>query len=145
MAIDRIDWHADSAIEEGLGWDNAGTHIGIYLAWIVQNNLVGEIHLEESAEELQLLKDRKITGRDYLIELCDEKFWEEDLNAEGLAFTQYYYEGDAIYFGDYEEVLAQHAAGIYHVKNTWENYDVMAKTIDERYQAWKLSKSIESK
>ena len=75
MAIDRIDWHADSAIEEGLDWDNAGTHIGIYLAWIVQNNLVGEIHLEESAEELQLLKDRKITGRDYLIELCDEKAW----------------------------------------------------------------------
>lgn len=140
MAIDRIDWHADMAIEEGLGWDNAGTHIGIYLAWIILNDLVGEIHLAESPEEIQMLKDRKITGRDYLIELCDEKFWEEDLNAEGLAFTQYYYENDNAYFEDYDRVLAQDLDSLYEVRNTWANYDLMAKTLDERYQAWKLSK-----
>jgi len=140
MAIDRIDWHADSAIEAGLDWDNAGTHIGMFLAWIIQNGLVGETHLEESQEEIQLLKDRKVTGRDFLIEVCDEKFWEEDLNPEGQAFTEYYYENGAVYFADYTEILAKNLASIYHVKNTWANYDLIAPMIEQRFQEWKQSK-----
>ena len=31
MAIDRIDWHAESAEKAGLSYENGGTHIGIYL------------------------------------------------------------------------------------------------------------------
>lgn len=138
MAIDRMDWHSDSALEQGLNEESAATHIGMYLAWIIEHELVGEFHLEESAAALQQLKDRQISGRDFLIELCDEKFWEEDLNPEGLAFTQAYYENDADYFNDYIEVLAQDLPSLYHVENSWDNYERIAQRINQRYQDWKL-------
>ena len=138
MAIDRIDWHGESAETADFPYENGGTHIGIYLAWIINNHLEGEMHLEESEEELQQVRDHKITGRDFLSTMCDEKFWEDDLNEEGFAFTQYYYESNQ-YFNDYDVTLV-HSKGLsdtYAVEDTWENYDLMAVVIDQKYQQWK--------
>ena len=99
MAIDRIDWNGEWAEWVGFPYENGGTHIGIYLAWIINNHLEGEFHQEESTEELQRVRDRQITGREFLSSMCDEKFWEEDLSAEAFAFTQAYYETND-YFKD---------------------------------------------
>ncbi|HQU82569.1 MAG TPA: hypothetical protein PKY59_05580 [Pyrinomonadaceae bacterium] len=135
MAIDRMDWHYGNDFPDDLPEENGGTHIGIYLAWIINNNLQGELHNDESAEALQKIKNREITGRDFLIEECDEKFWDEDLNEEGLAFTEFYY--CEIYFEDYAEVLENDLPSIYHAENTWENYDKVALVIDRRFKEWK--------
>lgn len=136
MAIDRMDWHYGGDFPDDLSDENGGTHIGIYLAWIINNDLQGEIHDEDSAEALQDVKNRKITGRDFLIEQCDEKFWEEDLNEEGFAFTEFYYHEK--YFDDYANALAKNSASIYHVENTWENYDKIAFVIDSRFKQWQF-------
>jgi len=138
MAIDRIDWHSESAEQAGFPYENGGTHIGIYLAWAINNHLEGEFHQEESEEELQQVRDRKITGRDFLIQMCDEKFWEEDLNEQAFAFTQAYYESNQ-YFNDYNEILV-HSKGLsdtYAVEDTWENYDLVAAIISQKYAEWK--------
>lgn len=135
MAIDRMDWHYDGDFPEGLPDENGGTHIGIYLAWIINNDLQGELHNDDSAEALQNVKDRKITGRDFLIDQCDEKFWDEDLNEEGLAFTEFYYSDN--YFDDYKQVLSKNLSSIYHVEDTWKNYDNIAALIDKRFKEWK--------
>ena len=134
-----MDWHYDGDFPADLPNENSGTHIGIFLAWIINNNLQGEIHNEDSIEALQDLRTRKITGRDFLIEQCDEKFWDEDLNEEGLAFTEVYY--SETYFDDYSEILAENLPSTYHVENTWENYDKIAQVIDKRFNEWQLNKS----
>ncbi len=134
-----MDWHYGDDFPEDLPDENGGTHIGIYLAWIINNDLQGEFHTEESAEALQDVKNRKITGRDFLIEQCDEKFWEEDLNDEGLAFTEFYY--SKTYFDDYAETLTENLPSIYHVENTWENYDKIALVIAKRFEEWKGNNS----
>ncbi len=139
MAIDRMDWHYGGDFPEDLPDENGGTHIGMYLAWIINNDLQGELHNEESSESLQDVKSRKITGRDFLIDQCDEKFWEEDLNDEGVTFTEFYYSEN--YFEDYAEVLAENLSSTYHVANTWENYDKIALVIDKRFDDWKKSQS----
>ncbi|RZG43071.1 DUF7832 domain-containing protein [Acinetobacter wuhouensis] len=139
MAIDRIDWHAESAEQAGFPYENGGTHIGIYLAWIINNHLEGEFHQEESEDEIAQVLARKMTGRDFLIQMCDEKFCEEDLNEEGFAFTQAYYESNE-YFKDYDATLV-HAKGLentYAIDDTWENYDLMAPVISEKYQQWRV-------
>jgi len=143
MAIDRMDWHADGEYPEDLPEENAGTHIGMYLAWIINNNLVGELHLEEDANELQAVQERRMTGREFLIRLCDSKFWNEDLSEEGLAFTEQYYgaESDG-YFADYEQALAQHLPSIYHVEDNWHNYDLIAPLITNAYEYWKTQQTI---
>lgn len=137
MAYDKMKWHYDGEYPEGMPEENAGTHIGMFLAWCIENDLVGELHLEDSTEELQQVKSREITGRDFLIEMCDESFTDEDLNDKGNAFAEFYYApDDSLYFDDYFDALNVDAQNIYEVENTWENYDKLKPLIDKRYAEW---------
>ncbi|WP_272538477.1 DUF7832 domain-containing protein [Providencia sp. PROV197] len=142
MAIDRMDWHYGGDYPEGLPTENGGTHIGFYLTWIIQNNLVGEFHLEESEDEVELVKARKMDGREFLISMCDEKFISEDLNDEGNAFTEFYYGAEeGGYFDDYERVLQSDLPSTYHVENSWENYDKIAVIISDAFAKWKKARA----
>jgi hypothetical protein len=141
-AIDRMDWHYGGDFPENLPEINGGTHIGMYLTWIIQNDLIGQIHREDSIDYIKNVLSNKITGRDFLVDMCDEKFWEEDLNEEGLKFTQYYYESDSNekfknYMDDYCDVLGQNKESIYEIENTWENYNKLKPILDKRYSDWK--------
>lgn len=135
MAIDRMDWHYGGDFPDDLPDENSGTHIGMFLAWIINNNLEGDLHKEDSAEALENVRKRKITGRDFLIDQCDEKFWEEDLSEEGFEFAESYYEND--YYVDYEKTLAENLPSIYHVEDIWENYEKIAQIIDKRFSECK--------
>ncbi|MFO0979561.1 MAG: hypothetical protein U0996_24380 [Planctomycetaceae bacterium] len=142
MAIDRADWHSGGDFPSELPSENGGTHIGMFLAWIILNGLQGEFHDEESPDELLAVRQRQMTGRDFLFRCCDGKFWDEDLSDEGKRFACAYYSGPSgngygQYIDDYEDNLAESAASIYHVADTWENYDVLAPVITRRYESWK--------
>ena len=43
MIIDCMDWHYRDNYPEGLDKVHAATHIGIFIAWIIENNLESEI------------------------------------------------------------------------------------------------------
>ena len=136
MAYDRMDWHYGSEdFPEGLNNDNAGTHIGMFISWIIERDLIGELHLQESLESISKLKLRKMTGTEFLKLECDEKLWDEDLNDIGNAFAKYYYESD-IYYEDYGSILSDYLPSIFHVNDSWENYDKLAVKLDEQFQHW---------
>ena len=143
-SIDRADWHYGGDYPKGLPLENAGTHIGMYINWIINNDLIGTLHLEDSKQGIEDVKSKKITGRDFLFQYCDEKFWEDDLNDEGLAFSKYYYQNpidpeDAYgkYIKDYETILGAEFDSLYEIPNTWENYNKIAKQITEVHSKWK--------
>ena len=73
--------------------------------------------------------------------MCDERFSERDLNAEGNAFAQYYYVDEAgrrgPYFADYKQILVAGLPSFWHVADTWDNYDKIAAVISQRYEEWK--------
>ena len=79
--------------------------IGMFLAWVIKRDLIGELHQQESVESISKVKSRKITGTEFLKLECDEKFWEEDLSDKGNAFAKYYYESN-IYYDDYGLILS---------------------------------------
>ncbi len=139
MAYDRADWHYGGDYPEGLPLENAGTHIGLFLAWIIKNNLEGEFHQKESCENLIKVRNEEISGRDFLIDMCDEKFWEEDLSEEGQSFTNHYYESD-LYLNDYDSALSSNLETLYHVENSWDNYHKLAPLISAAYDKWKKPK-----
>ena len=141
MAYDRADWHYGGDYPEDLPPENGGTHIGMFLAWAIMNGLEGELHREESPASLAGVRARQMTGRQFLFEECDEKFWDEDLSDEGNAFAKDYYnvaEGQVCrYFEDYERTLVDDLPSLYHVADTWQNYDKIAAVISQGFEEWK--------
>lgn len=144
--IDRADWHfLGKGFPENIPQECGGTHIGMYLAWIINNDLIGEHHIGESFEAIAKVKDRKITGRDFLINKCDSKFFEEDVSEKGMAFTEYYYgvgSESHQYLLDYAEMFIKEPMNFYEVVDSWENYEKIRSVIDERYRSWQTVRKI---
>ncbi|WP_406844822.1 hypothetical protein [Flavobacterium soyae] len=139
MTYDRIDWHSGNNFPKELPFENGGIHIGMFLTWIIDNDLIGLLHLENSKESIKKVKNREMTGTKFLIKECDSKFWSEDLNEEGNKFTNSYYANEndyGQYIDDYSEVF-NHYKTLYHVDDNWENYNKIEPIITKRYSAWK--------
>lgn len=141
MAYDRMDWHYGGDFPSDLPDEAGGTHIGMFLAWAITRGLEGEMHRTDSVAAIQAVRNRAITGRQFLMEQCDEKFWEDDLNEDGNAFAKVYYEADGpgSFLADYEAVLGQSLPTLYHVQDSWANFDALARVIDLRFAEWRRS------
>ena len=153
MAIkyDDASWHYEGDYPSDLPSDNGATHIGMFLAWCIQNDLVSEELIADAATETQQVKDGKLSGAEFLIKVCDEKFTEYELNELGQAFAGDYYEDDTdfssrygSYMDDYIDTFDEKADALgfeyetlYHIENTPENYELIKPVIDERFAAWK--------
>ena len=140
MPYDRAD-HDYSTEEDPLPKGHAATHIGMFLAWAAQRDLLNDFHQQHSPDLVGKLRARQITGRQFFDAACKEQFAEKDLNVEGNAFAEFYYRDIAgergPYFADYKKVLTAGLPSFWHVADTWENYDKLAAVITRRYEAWK--------
>jgi hypothetical protein len=134
-SIDRAEWHYSGDYPKDLPRENGGTHIGMYLTWIIERGL-GSATLKKCAgDSLALLLERKITGRELLFTQLDAKFFAGLLTKMGKEFTRDYYETH-VYIDDYESVLGGTLPTLYHVADSWGNYDRLAPVIDGRFSRW---------
>lgn len=148
---DDASWHYGGDFPDDLPEENGATHIGMFLTWCIDNDLISEFQIEESGEDIQKVKNRELTGAEFLIDNCDEKFTDEDLNNLGNEFAKDYYEDDTDFgrkFGnysdDYSSTFDQKAERsgfeyetFYHVENTFENYEILKPIINKRFEEWK--------
>lgn len=104
MAFDKMDWHAVT-FPDSIPYENAGTHIGMYLAWLVNNDLIQDDWREEFADAFERVRSREMTGRDLLVECLDEALPEELMVDEALEFTGEYYVTS--YIDDFEPALGR--------------------------------------
>ncbi|MEP7216463.1 MAG: hypothetical protein ABI782_09435 [Anaerolineaceae bacterium] len=136
MKYDDASWHYDGDFPADLPPEAGATHIGMFLAWAILRNLVGELHTEQSAASLDSVRNGAMTGAEFLLRECDEKFTDGDLDAVGNAFAQEYYEKS--FFNDYCEVVAMGDTA-YHVADDRANFDRVAALLDERFRGWRQS------
>ena len=134
--IDCADWHSGGSYPPELPSDNAGTHIGMYLAWIIHRDLGSKELIQQSADTYDWVRSKEVTGRDLLFTKLDGKFFDQLLNPEGKAFTRSYYQTNG-YANDYDRVLGADLPTLYHVKDTWENFQKLAPVLDDRLSAWR--------
>lgn len=127
----------------------------MFLNWCIDNDLLSEEQIEDSEDEIESVKNRKMTGAEFLIEICDEKFTDYDLNDIGNEFaTDYYEDGTKFskkyknYFGDYAEIFDIKVINnnldqdsLYRIENSWTNYDLIKSRIDKRFSEWKEFKA----
>ena len=135
MKYDDASWHYGGEFPKGLPRKNGATHIGMFLAWAIERDLAGDLHTKDDARMLALVKARKMTGARFLIECCDEKLTNDELNDEGDRFAQKYYE--KTYFNDYWKVFGDEVDSLYEVRDTWTNYDRIKPVLDRRLDAWR--------
>jgi hypothetical protein len=140
---DCADWHQDEKFPSELSAECAATHIGFYIAWIIQRGLESKQHTENEREQraTEAVRSRRMTGRDFLFRQCEAKLCDNDLNPEGIAFTEWYlkksHSGRPTYRDDYPIVFADAPNGsIYYLRDTWENFDRIAPIIDRRFDEW---------
>lgn len=115
--------------------EQAYVHIGIYLGWIIHNDLISEYFKEEAETEIYRFKRQEISTA-ILSEIWDGYLGYELFNEEGNMFTYYYY-GGGLYKKDYEMILCKDLPSLYHVQDTWENFDLISRQISKRYAEWK--------
>lgn len=148
---DDASWHYEGNYPEDLPPENGATHIGMFLAWCIEHNLVSKRLIEDCADDIQKVKNKAMTGAQFLILNCDEKLLDEDLSDIGQAFANAYYEDNGTfaqthqtYIQDYCDVFNQKAqeAGfeydsVYHVKDLWANYKLIAAKLSERFAQYR--------
>jgi hypothetical protein len=141
---DDASWHYLGEFPKNLPKINGATHIGIFLEWCIQNDLMSEEQIEDFYEDILKVKESKMSGVDYLINNCDEVFSDNDLNYIGNSFTNDYYEGDSEFSKSYSDYKSDYCQlldtndneTIYHIENTPKNRLLMKNTIDKRFIEW---------
>ena len=130
MAIDRIDWHWDAIIDatsDEEHWEKAGAHIGYYIEWAFRNGFANpEIH--GSTDEVKEILDSGVNGVQFLIDYCDAKFWDDDLNEEGKNFTSFVYEK---YIENFEKIVGHK---LYTKVYNQQDLQAVFKYLDKVYE-----------
>ncbi len=145
MAIDRADWHWDSAekaFRERTGkqgeltmeqqdeiWHYAADHIGLFLRWIIDNGYEGTDEEIVDQEECDRVRRGELSGVDYLMNSCDGKLCEGDLCEEMIPFVNGYYEQ---YLKDYTNVAAE--GKFYSLISGDKEYNKIRPIIDKAYE-----------
>ena len=154
MAIDRADWHWDSAEEffrkncnitgeltdeqEENIWLFAGNHIGLFLRWIIEHGFEGE---DVDEEECGKVRSGQMSGTEYLLKNCDGKLWDEDIREDILPFVEFYYNGDN-YFNDYGSCCIADDKPCYGVISGEEDYQRLRSKIDIAYEQFSKNKNL---
>ena len=133
-AFDKAKWHAYGNFPADLSYENAATHIGFMLSWLITRSLENPDIEMLPPEPVEEVRARALTGRDVLLMECDGALTSEDVGPEAEAFLSDYYTN---YLADYERLFAGAYRGAYYVEDTWVNADLVASMLDERFAVWR--------
>ncbi|MBB5638026.1 hypothetical protein HDF26_001397 [Pedobacter cryoconitis] len=148
---DDASWHYEGDFPPDLPKINGATHIGIFLTWFIENGLLSQEQIKDGEEDIKSVKNRTLTGSEYLMHNCDGKLTSNDLSKIGNEFAKAYYEDGTKfakaykdYVGDYAQLLNIRVVNnlldqdaLYRIGNSWSNYDLLKVRIDERFEQWK--------
>ena len=134
---DKAKWHYGGDFPNHLDKFQASVHTGMYITWLIDSELFDDHDLPKTKEEIQLVKERKKTGANFYNDQLDGVLLDDDISEVGNEFSYFYYElenGD--YLNDYTEILGENSETLYHIEDTWENYDKLKPVIDNRFRKW---------
>lgn len=137
MKYDDAEFYFLNFETDDLPNEAGATHIGMFIAWLIRHDLVSENLQANAAAELEQVKSKKMTGREFLVDLCDCKLLDDDLSEDGNAFASWYYEAN--YLDDYAQVFkvcGETMVEFCSVADTWKNYDQLSPVLAKRFNEW---------
>ncbi|MCW3122182.1 MAG: hypothetical protein JWQ38_1674 [Flavipsychrobacter sp.] len=138
IIFDKAEWHFDGDFPKGLDKYQGYVHTGLYLGWIMDNDMVNEAFKNKYKTELALFLDRKLSPVKFYHDSFNGVFSAEYLSNEGLEFTKEYFDLDTgEYLDDYDDLFCDDLPSSYHVKDNWDNFEAISKVISEKYSGFK--------
>ena len=137
MKYDDASWHFDADdFPKDLPQLAGATHIGMFVAWAVFNELMSDEFATDFSEQVQELKSRLITPGQFVWEFMEGKFSEYDLSEKGRVFAKNYYTTKDVnnYLAIYELKIKANLVSEYLIPDTWETYEKVSAIINEAYQ-----------
>lgn len=132
--LDSASSHLNDDFPSDLPTSRAFIVCGGVLGWIVDRQISSEWFVKESGEELDAFRKREITAPELYRE-WDGILALDMLSASGRRFIRWYFPDK---FTKDLNVLRGDLPTYYHVADSWENYDLLCRMIDERYRRWRL-------
>ncbi|HWF17886.1 MAG TPA: hypothetical protein VG754_01380 [Verrucomicrobiae bacterium] len=134
---DKAEYHYDGDdYPKGLARRHAFVHTGMFVGWLIEHDMIVTDFLDETVG----FKERRITGAK-IYKAWDGTLISDMLTEEGNRFAAHYFDFERGQFlDDYQEALASGLPSFYHVADTWDNFDIIKKKIDQRYETWKRDK-----
>lgn len=141
LVYDKARFHYEGEFPDGLSVEQAFVHTGLYLGWLIERDLCSAEFLENAGELIPQFRAREVTGP-AIYQECDGALVDDMLSDEGNAFSRAYYDFETGRFlADYEQALARDLPSLYHVEDTWENYETLRSLLDSRFEAWRRSQA----
>ena len=138
LPYDGASWHYESEeYPPDLPPRAAFTHLGMYLGWAVERDLISDALKEQAADVIAKFRKREVLPSEVFRTGCIDEFTRDHLNDMGNAFTKKYYRPGWEYYypADFDEISGNEISGFY-MPDTWENYDRVKTLIDKRHQQW---------
>lgn len=143
IVFDKAKWHYGGNFPSELKNYQAFVHTGFYLGWIIINKMTNEDFRKEYSEAITLINQRKLSPVQFYQDSLDGVFNSEILTKEGVEFTKNYFELESgLYLKDYEIVFCKNAPTLYHVKDTWNNFNTICDLIARRYRKYLRKNSL---
>ena len=137
VVYDKAKYHHETVMDYGLDSAQTEVHTAFFLGWLLDNDLTSEDFNHESRDLVARYRSREIDAIK-VYEWWDCCLVDDMLNDTGNAFAQYYFDFEhGQYLADYHELLVGDLPSEFHVHYSWENYQVIRKRIDERFEEWK--------
>lgn len=138
-------WYKNSKYTE----IECATHFGMFLKWCIDNNFIIEKPIEKFKQDILNVKNRTLTGAEFLIKYYDKQFTSSDLVELADKFASDYLDNGEVsilyssYLDDYVVAFIQlykktnlNIENIEQVEDNWQNYDFIKPIIDERFEEW---------
>ena len=131
--LDKIKWHAEGEYYPvGMPREQAATHMGMFLAWAIDNRLASEKHAAENPL-VRRLQERSITPGEYFRQMCGEWLQDVDFNQRGEALADALYDE---YLYEYGYLFSSDLDSLYHAPDTWATYEVVHELLDSLFGEW---------
>lgn len=135
---DKAKWHFGGDFPEDLDDFQGYVHTGMFLGWLIDNNLVSDEFKNDHAGEIEKFKQLKLTGSQIFERCCDGVLMVEDISELGNRFALPYFDFDTGQFlDDYEKTLSENLPSLYYVADIWDNYLKLKQVLDKRFLDWK--------
>ncbi|WP_109505924.1 hypothetical protein [Nocardioides speluncae] len=133
MTYDDAQWHGDAVAHLGLDETAGGTHIAMFMTWLVLHGFAAAAWTASGAG----LADRSITPGEYLFDVCDEQLDPVMLTAAGNEFVAARYVHYVSGYVDVPELSSLRS--LYEAEDSWATYDAVAPMIDRLFSDWRAA------